>query len=110
MLVDLLAHAVPIFRIFAPHAALNVVGAWENEPSDRGLLRLSDDAGSRFELACDLSSDKRRRALTVEAAGRRALVNFADASASVVIDGREIPPAPTPQEPFKARCGFNSGL
>lgn len=82
-LVDLLPHAVSIFRIFAPAANFQIQNASENRTSGKAELEISDERGGRFVLKCDLKSRKRLRKITVFRGKDKMEVDFTREPASV---------------------------
>lgn len=89
LLVDLLPHAVSIFRLFAPDAAFHILEARESVEGSHGFLKLSDGVGGCFELSCDATSTTRRRSLSVEVAGRSGSIDFTDDTPRIDINGEE---------------------
>lgn len=87
VLIDLLQHAVSIFRIFARGAALRLDGLRQDQGKEIAWLRLCDDHGGQYELYCNKQASVRRRQLEVHTPARSASVEFASELPSVVIDG-----------------------
>ncbi len=88
VLVDLLAHAVSVFRIFSLGSALHLVRANLSTDGHRGGFVLYDENGGEYELRCDRVASDRRRLLEITQGRTHATVNFADNPTEIVLDGQ----------------------
>lgn len=88
ILVDLLAHAVSIFRIFAPRSSFRLIDAIIALDGNSGYLSLSDAGGARFELHCNRASSARQRLLEIAAGSSQVTVDFSRQPPAIVINGQ----------------------
>jgi predicted dehydrogenase len=90
VLVDLLAHAISIFRIFASGSAFHIVRASIAADGNSGHLALRDDSGGQYELHCDRASSGRRRALEIIRGSARATIDFAEHPPTITTNGHSL--------------------
>lgn len=87
VLVDLLAHAVSIFRIFASGSEFHIIQASIAADGNSGHLALRDDSGGRYDLHCDRASSGRRRAIEITRGSASATIDFAEHPPAITTDG-----------------------
>lgn len=88
VLVDLLAHAISIFRIFSSATALHITSATLSDDGNSGILEICDDKGARFGLRCNRSAAARRRTLEIAGTATSIAIDFSENPSSFLIDGQ----------------------
>lgn len=84
--IDLLAHAISIFDIFAPQAEVEIVDVDLSADGNVGQIVLRDKNGGRFVLLCNRMAMARRRALTIDVESIHATVDFSSSLPLAVIN------------------------